>query len=377
MVMMDNTLARRQELAEKLRLAECAVNTSGPDWHTAGDLTPLEKTNAEHSAKFEKLRNPGPVLHMSWYGTSGWGWGGYGAESVLRIQGDVTMTMDNIKDTVIFTGVHLDGAEFVGNFDNFKIDPGETVTRGMMLNFRGLHPESDKPLTVQLAFQDLKGTRYPTRPVTLRAFPTHPENPFAPKETTKIDARPVKRSEVYEIAFRYLPGSPLSNGWKVAYQDEGAKPSFTSPDVPGVGGLSMDVTGKYAIKYDLPSKAQVADELELAIRYGEGAMFHVTVNVASRDGSQIDYGQIMIMIGDAPPQQHKEYPKEYLVWVTPEPSRNGWVKIQLRLPELVAAAMGKAGWVYDHVGAVQLRGCISVSPIKLFSTVARDAQQAR
>jgi hypothetical protein len=58
---------------------------------------------------------------------------------------------------------------------------------------------------------------------------------------TKVDARPVNRSEVYDIAFRYLPGSPLSNGWKVAYQDEGAKPSFTSPEAPGIGGLSMDV----------------------------------------------------------------------------------------------------------------------------------------
>jgi len=56
--------------------------------------------------------------------------------------------------------------------------------------------------------------------------------------------------------------------------------------------------------------------------------------------------------------------------VIPEPLLDGWVKMQLHLPELVAAAMGKAGWVYDHVKAVQLRGCISVSPIKLFSTSA-------
>jgi predicted nucleotide-binding protein len=40
LVMMDNSLARRQELAEKLRLAGCAINTSGTDWHAAGDLTP-------------------------------------------------------------------------------------------------------------------------------------------------------------------------------------------------------------------------------------------------------------------------------------------------------------------------------------------------
>jgi len=40
MVRMDNSHARRQELAEKLRIAGCAVNTTGFDWHSEGDLTP-------------------------------------------------------------------------------------------------------------------------------------------------------------------------------------------------------------------------------------------------------------------------------------------------------------------------------------------------
>lgn len=35
---MDNSVARRQELARLLRKAGCDVNTSGTDWHTAGDF---------------------------------------------------------------------------------------------------------------------------------------------------------------------------------------------------------------------------------------------------------------------------------------------------------------------------------------------------
>ncbi|WP_043457912.1 TIR domain-containing protein [Arthrobacter sp. 31Y] len=39
-VRLDNTTAKRQDLATRLKNAGCAVNMTGTDWHTAGDLTP-------------------------------------------------------------------------------------------------------------------------------------------------------------------------------------------------------------------------------------------------------------------------------------------------------------------------------------------------
>lgn len=39
-VRLDNTVAKRQHLATRLDTAGCTVNTTGTDWHTAGDLTP-------------------------------------------------------------------------------------------------------------------------------------------------------------------------------------------------------------------------------------------------------------------------------------------------------------------------------------------------
>lgn len=39
-VRLDNTVAKRQDLANRLRTAGCAVNVTGSDWHDAGDLTP-------------------------------------------------------------------------------------------------------------------------------------------------------------------------------------------------------------------------------------------------------------------------------------------------------------------------------------------------
>lgn len=39
-VRLDNTVKKRQDLAERLRTAGCDVSTGGTDWHEAGDLTP-------------------------------------------------------------------------------------------------------------------------------------------------------------------------------------------------------------------------------------------------------------------------------------------------------------------------------------------------
>lgn len=39
-VRLDNTTAKRQQLAQRLETAGCTVKLSGTDWHTDGDLTP-------------------------------------------------------------------------------------------------------------------------------------------------------------------------------------------------------------------------------------------------------------------------------------------------------------------------------------------------
>lgn len=39
-VRLDNSTSKRQELAQRLRTAGCAVNLDGTDWHNDGDLTP-------------------------------------------------------------------------------------------------------------------------------------------------------------------------------------------------------------------------------------------------------------------------------------------------------------------------------------------------
>lgn len=103
------------------------------------------------SSWLRTLRNR-PELHIAWHGSAGWGWGGMlspsGMESVLRIQGPVTVSSDNLPEMVTLTAVHLRGAEFAGYFPDFVVKPGATFKHTMHMNFRGPKPESGKPLTI-------------------------------------------------------------------------------------------------------------------------------------------------------------------------------------------------------------------------------------
>jgi len=44
---MNNSLAKRQDLAQRLEAAKCLVNLKGTDWHTSGDLNPPEQPVGE------------------------------------------------------------------------------------------------------------------------------------------------------------------------------------------------------------------------------------------------------------------------------------------------------------------------------------------
>jgi hypothetical protein len=87
------------------------------------------------------------------------------------IRGDVTLLMDNIKESVIITGVEIARAESKGTFNNFKLEPGQSVTRVMRLYFRGEAPQGNDYYTVQLVFKDLRGNRYPTEPHRFHPLP--------------------------------------------------------------------------------------------------------------------------------------------------------------------------------------------------------------
>lgn len=162
-----------------------------------------QELNERHAAEIRRLSSPEPVLHMSWQGTSHWWWVELGAQPIIRIGGDVLATVDNIKETVTLTNVRIEGAEFVGNLMPFKIEPGETIEKYLSLPFRGLSPEPNRPLTVKLLFEDLKGRIFEIRPVTFHASSSHPAASSASHSS-------ISPSEI-------SPTSP--SGWNVESRD--------------------------------------------------------------------------------------------------------------------------------------------------------------
>ena len=105
-----------------------------------------------------------PVLHTSWCRDATWGWASTHPEEdpIYLVRGDVTMVIDNLAMPVIITGIEIAGAEPIGTFDNFQLDPGQPQTRGMRLYFRGKAPAGNDYYTVRFIFKDLRGNRYTT-----------------------------------------------------------------------------------------------------------------------------------------------------------------------------------------------------------------------
>jgi hypothetical protein len=188
-----------------------------------------------------------------------------------------------------------------------------------------------------------------------------------------VDARTKK--EIYKIDWLYLPASPLEHGWTLAYQGIPAPTvTFLAPtDSPEVGGLQLLVTGgntNYAIDFKVPTDYAAVDELVIALKYGQGAMFWVEVNITSLDGvSKRKSHFLKILVGDKPPELPPKWPDEALIWLIPDPLANNWSSFRLRLTDIVTKVLGSHGYVYESVKSVRLRGCISVSPIKFLSTV--------
>lgn len=109
-----------------------------------------------------------PKLHISWRGNSGWCWTQHEGERVVRISGDGPILLENVEDKVLITGVLIEGAEFVGVFDNFELAPGRGTFRGMNLDFKGINPKDKNPVTVKMTFVDLRGNKYPTSETTFK-----------------------------------------------------------------------------------------------------------------------------------------------------------------------------------------------------------------
>jgi hypothetical protein len=110
-----------------------------------------------------KIERQTPILHASWSGNSDWGWATARPKEdpIYMLRGEIMLLMDGIDQPVTITGVEIEGAEFMGKFDNFELGPDRPETRPMKLYFRGEAPKGIDDYDVRLVFKDLRGHRYP------------------------------------------------------------------------------------------------------------------------------------------------------------------------------------------------------------------------
>jgi hypothetical protein len=139
------------------------------------------------------IRKRKPELFIAWHDSAGWGIGGLlqkdgTIEHVLRLQGSALISSSHLTEPIVISGIELRDAEYAGpNFQMFDLKPGETTRQTLLVNFRGVKPEKGKAFRANLTLVDIKGDRYPLRPVVLRAFPSPETSPKEPPVSSLED----------------------------------------------------------------------------------------------------------------------------------------------------------------------------------------------
>lgn len=109
----------------------------------------------------------GPELTLVWR-ISGWCWTKEEGEMAVRFSGDCFLQIDNVPEKVLIVDVRIEGAERVGIFNAFELEPGQRTVRGISANFKGLKPNGKEPLTVTMTFIDFKGNLCPVKEATFK-----------------------------------------------------------------------------------------------------------------------------------------------------------------------------------------------------------------
>lgn len=123
-VRMDNSVAKRQELALKLKIAGCSVDIDGTDWHTTGDLMPpTQKTGVNSNAVAYSISSspatwkPAAALQCQTGGT--------------ELRNELVLKDTNLFELMSVELLSSSGAKLA----DIKIDPGQ-VSKGFRLHIQ-------------------------------------------------------------------------------------------------------------------------------------------------------------------------------------------------------------------------------------------------
>src|SRR5581483_8149897 len=183
----------------------------------------------------------------------------------------------------------------------------------------------------------------------------------------------VSQTEIGQISFGYLPGSPLNNGWTCAY---GSLPSrfISPPNPPKTAGICIiwnrqQQPQPYAIDFSLdPINHEFVNRLRFSAKFTteDDTIFFTEVELATYDGSKGDSRWIKHYVGSKPATPGApNYKNEYIRWMAVKKLANGWSEFDIFLPSAVAETWGKEGWTFKRLKTIRIRGNISITPIDL------------
>lgn len=170
---------------------------------------------------------------------------------------------------------------------------------------------------------------------------------------------PLRELRLGEVAFDYLPASPLEHGWVLV--DTTSLPRFSRNEK---NGLTISAKERSGLDYEVRPPGGMSGRVHLKARYSANAVFYLKVRMAARKDGGSKFGWLAFRLGNGSPKQESH--DEWIIYAS-DSGTDGWIPLNLSLPYHVAETFGKdQGLSYQELVAVRLRESISISPIRFF-----------
>ncbi|HEY0702969.1 MAG TPA: hypothetical protein VGD60_09405 [Candidatus Acidoferrales bacterium] len=160
------------------------------------------------------------------------------------------------------------------------------------------------------------------------------------------------------VAFDYLPGGPLTNGWRLVSADKPGVEATRLQDRPGCFRLEL----QDALDYDVSESRRQWNRVEFSVKLSPDSYVYAKVSLEPNEGKNSKtFGWIAVDIGDSPPR--RAFKNEWVIYR--RATTGGWAKVDLYLPDEVARTFGKdQGIRFAGLLGFRIRGSLSISPIR-------------
>jgi len=173
-------------------------------------------------------------------------------------------------------------------------------------------------------------------------------------------------ADKHQITFNYLPDTPMNHGWRLSIDGEQKNPPHFSVDstCPISGSLQITHTDRYAMDYLADQTQSLANFAELYIKFSRSSAFYFRVKVSNRAGSKSASVWLCYEPGNF--EAKLAYKNEWKLPMSGELLKNGWTACKISIADDVDKTFGKAGWIYQGLICIRLRGSLSLSPLTFY-----------